>query len=110
MKKSHYANDTSLHIIATHSLADNTLPALRKIGAHSPSAPTAFSPRIHSVKVDKFRLLENGHISPNGNPLCCLYFTLPVYPARTSMVGARCHNPFVADICLVLQRIRPSSS
>ena len=30
-------------------------------------------------------------------------FTLPVYWARTSVVGARCHNPFVADICLILQ-------
>ena len=57
-KKAHYANDTLLHIIATHSLAHNTLPALQKTGAHSPSTPTAFSPRIHNVKVDKFRLLS----------------------------------------------------
>ena len=57
--KPHYANDTLLHIIATHSLAHSTLPALQKTDTHSASASTTFSPRIHSVKVDKFCLLGN---------------------------------------------------
>ena len=102
-KKAHYENDTLLHIIVTHSLAHNTLPALQKTGAHSYSGLTAFWPRIHSVNVDKFSLLGNGHVSLNGNPLYCPYFTLPGYRARTSVVGVPCHNPYVAGICLVLQ-------
>ena len=102
-KKAYYANDTLFHIIATHSLAHNTFPALQKTGTHSSSAPTPFSPRIRNVKANKFRLLGNGHASPNQNPLCCPYFALPSYRARTSVVGARCHNPSISDICLVLQ-------
>ena len=99
----HYANDTLLHIIATHSLAHNTLPALQKTSTHSASFPTAFSPTIHNVKVDKFRVLGNGHVSSNGNLLCCPYLTLLGYRARNSVVGPRWHNHFVADICWVVQ-------
>ena len=93
----YYANDILLYTIATHSLAHNTLPALQQTSTHSASAPIAFSPRIHNIKVDKFYLLENGHVSPNGNPLFYPYLTLPSYQARTSVVGARSHNHFVAS-------------
>ena len=77
---------------------------------HSASAPIAFSPRIHNITVEKFCLLENGHISPYGNLVCCPYLTLPGCPTRTSVVGAHCLNHLVTYDCCVLQHSRPNSS
>ena len=77
---------------------------------HSASMPIAFSPRIHKITVEKFHLLGNGHVLPNGNLLCCPYLTLPGCRTRTSVVGAHCLYHLVTYNCCVLQRIRPNFS
>ena len=59
--------------------------------------------------VEKFCLLGNGHVSPNGDLLCCPYLTLPSCRTRTSVVGTHCLNRLVSDNCCVLQRIRSNS-
>ena len=77
---------------------------------HSVSTPIAFSPRIYNITVEKFLLLVNSHVSPNGNLLCCLHLTLPGCRTRTSVVGAHCLYHLVTYNCCIIQRIRPNSS
>ena len=54
---------------------------------HSVSAPIAFLPRIHNIIVDKFFLVGNGRISPNGSLLCCPHLTILGNRTRTSVVA-----------------------
>ena len=93
-----------------HASTKHTPSPPKDKSTHSASTPIAFSPRIHKFTVEKFCLLGNGHVLPNGTLLCCPYLTLPDSRTRTSVVGARCLNHLVTDNCCVLQRIRPNSS
>ena len=95
-----------------HPLANtyHTPSSPKDKSTHSASAPIAFSPRIHNITAEKFCLLGNGHILPNGNLLCCPYLTLPDCRTRTSVVGRHCLNHLVTYNCYALQRIRPNSS
>ena len=95
-----------------HPLANtyHTASPPKDKNTHSAAALIAFSPTIHNIIVEKFCLLGNGHISPNGNLHCSTYLTLPGCRTWTSVVETHCLNHLVTYNSCALQRIRPNSS